>query len=296
MALPTLTWGQTDYTMTGFTAPTDAQVIAAVNTAAANLTKWTKTASTADYVELQSPSVDGHKQKIIISVNPADNSYCLGDSQSTGIWMGLAPDAGTLGTWNSATPYGSDRWTKYVKCCETAKAESLYFVETDESLGIFFRDDSADDNWGFIAGAVIDPGANQAEADGRIYGIFTSGKRVISDTWWNQATGEFLGTNGSTNYSHAYAFRPALPTTLDALARLNTTASNTNLTSFQDGNGKENVLPVFWASNQNPWYFLGSMRQMYYGKESATRAVLSNGIVVASNSLGTNNAVYLLNE
>lgn len=296
MALSTLTWAQTDYTSTGQTAPTDAQVIAALDTASANLTKWVKVSSTADYLELQSPSVDGHKMNVIISVNPGNNAYCLSpDTQAAAVWIGLAPDAGTLGTWNSATPYGAERWSKYTRCCVTAKAESVYFVETDESIGVFFRDDSLDRFYGALVGALWEPGTNQAEADGRVYGIISTGSRVISPSFWNSAS-EFMTYSNSSGYSHTYCFRPASPTTIDPILKMDSTRANGDPAMFQDGNGNDNGLPVFYCSNQNPYYFIGSLRQMYYGAERAARATLSNGFAFAGNSVGTADALLLLNE
>lgn len=298
MTLPILTWSQTDYTTTGQTAPTDEQVIQALNTASANLTKWTVKSvdsSTWKYIEFESPDIGGKTMRVIVSVNPGDNSYRILDTASTGIWYGLAPDGGTLGTWNSATPYGADRWTKYTKCSETAKAESVYFIESEEALGIVFRDDSIDDFWAGFAGALFNPYGNKAEADGRIYGLITSGKRVIYDSFWN-SNSEFFGSNGGNNYAHALAFRPLNPTTLDALQRLNTTMLDTTADKFLDGNGKENAMPVFWSSKQNPFYFLGASRQMYYGRQGGNRTILSNGITFASNSTGTTDTLYLLNS
>jgi len=297
--IPTLTWSQTEKTSTGYAAPTDQQVIQALNTASANLTLWEKTAVDDqgwNFIEFQSPTVDGHKMKVLVTVNPGDNGYCVVDTASDSIWIGLAPDSGTLGQWNTATPYGAARWSKYTKCCNTAKAENVYFVESSESLGIMFEDSSVDSNYGFIAGAIFEPMGGSAEADGRIYGILTSGSRAMSKTFWN-STQEFMSAGGS-NYPHVFAFRPNSPTVLDAVNKMNGTIDvNTwTLSGFRDADAQKQIgFSPYYCTNQNPRYFVGRLRQVYMGPRTANRTVLPNGIVFGSGS-ATNDGAYLLNS
>ena len=121
MALPTLTHTQTNYTSTGQTAPTGAQVIEALNTASSTLTKWTKTAvddSTWTYIEFSAPNASPVNCKVLITQGLSTGM--LTDSVAANlIYGGVTPDGGTLGTIDSTTPYGlPDGWgtTEYAIC------------------------------------------------------------------------------------------------------------------------------------------------------------------------------------
>jgi hypothetical protein len=287
MPLPILTWSQTAYTSTGQTAPTDAQVIQAINTATANLTKWRKISVESTnwtYIELGGPvgsAVENYR--ILIGGAPGASAVLAPDTTANAIWFGSAPSGGTLGTWNSATPYGPNRWTKYWRCCATGVAESLYFVESDEVLGLFFRDDSADNFYGFIAGAVFNPGSGDAEASGHVYGHLTSGSTVIGSSYWSSPT-TFLNNSLSVGLSHCGVFRPSLPATFENVFRSSIPFVDSSM-GLTFNSGLETALPAFYHSNQSPVYFVGSLRQMLISKDRSNKETLPGvGLVFSAKS------------
>lgn len=299
MPLPLLTWSQTAYTTTGYTAPTDAQVIQALNTASATLTKWRKISAdtqTWNYIEFGGPIGSAlENARVLVSVDPGASAVLTPDSSTAAIWIGYAPDGGTLGTWNSATPYGANRFTKYWRCCATAVTESVYFIESDEVLGVIFRDDSADTHYGALAGAIINPGAGDAEANGRVHGLTTGGGTALSATFL-VSNNAFIGHGGSVNNAHTGVFRPWSPSTFDAALRLGTYSITNSTEPMQYNSGLETAVPLFFTSNQTPRYFIGSLRQMYGSKERVNRSLVPGvGFVLSRSTLTENDALLFSN-
>ncbi len=300
MSLPILTWTQTGYTATGYTAPTDAQVIQAMNTASSSLTKWRKISvdSTSwNWIEFGGPIGSAlESARVVFAVAPGASAVLAPDTTANAIWMGYAPDGGTFGTWNSATVYGAARWTKYWKCANTAVVESLYFVESDEVLAAIFRDDSADAFFAGIAGATVNPGAGDVEAGtSRVNGMFVSGTTVISSTLWGSAT-QFMGHGLSNGNCHAGIFRPSSPTTFEAVQRPwgGTTGTNESLTF---NSGLETALPVFLTTSQSPRYFVGQARQMLLSTDRQNRTSIPGvGIAFSTTSSGTSDTILFSNS
>ena len=290
MPLPILTWSQTAYTTTGFVTPTDAQVIQAINTATATLTSWRKISvdsATWTYIELGGPIGSPTENfRILIGGAPGASAVLAPDTTANAIWVGIAPDGGTLGTWNSATPYSAARWTKYWKCCTTAVAESLYFVESNECLALIFRDDSLDNFYGFITGAIINPGVGDAEASGNVYGIVTTGATTMSATFWTSLAA-FPSHGASNSNPHAGVFRPTQPATFEAMFRIGTFTLDTTA-SLTFNSGLETALPTFYCSAQTPRYFVGSLRQILMSIDRSTRTSLPGvGITLSSTTSPT---------
>lgn len=277
MPLPVLTWSQTAYTATGYTAPTDAQVIQAINTASATLTQWRKISvdSTSwNWIELGGPIGSAlENARIVFAVAPGASAVLSPDTSAAAIWVGYAPDGGTFGTWNSATVYGAARWTKYWRCATSGTIESLYFVESAETLTAFFRDDSADSYFGAHVGAIFNPGSGDVEAGSqRVHGIQVSGTTAVSSTYWGSLAA-FLGHGISNGNPHTGVFRPTSPTVFEAAARIWSNSLNAN-ESLTFNSGLETALPVFYSTNQSPRYFVGQLRQALASNDRSNRVTI----------------------
>lgn len=282
MALPTLTHTQTAYTSTGYTAPTGEQVIEALNTAAANLTQWTKTAvddSTWKYIEFSAPNSSPVSCKILVTAGNTTGMRAPDSVAANFVYVGLAPDGGTLGSYNSTTPYGADRWLGYWKCVDDVKAESLYFIESDETLSVIMRDDSADAFFGFDAGAIfVAPSGNGEDADGRVYGLSTGGGRSMTFVW--NTTSDFPIHVGSNGYAHMACFRPNSPTTIDNCTRLTEGQSSaTYPRTAQDGT-TQLAETINIGTTQSPYYWVGRYRQRYIPERTQCRSPQTNGVIL----------------
>jgi len=295
MSLPTLTWSQTAYASTGYLAPTDAQVInALIANAGALLTRWRVISSVAStYIEFGGPIGSAEENaRILVGVNPTAG-YCSPDASGNAIWAGYAPEGGTgtLGTWNSATPYGAGvRFTGYWKAAGTASRESFYFIESEETLAIVFRDDSADGYSFYKAGAIFDPLTFPTEADGRIRGVFTSGNTNISTTF-HAYPDPFTGYGNSNGNPHIGIFRPTVPTIFDAVKPHSRFDIDTNAT-LVGLDFDEALLSRTYYSNQTPRYFVGILRQIYISRDRSNRTVTNEGFVFSPSSSGADTILF----
>lgn len=303
LPLPTLTWTQGAGISTGYLAPTEQQVIDAVDTALASATYWEKKSEAAGYIEIGPKAGSAIPNfKAIICGAPGAAAVLAPDTDGAALWVGIAPSGGTLGTWNSATPYGASRWSKYWKCCTTAVCESLYLLETNESLMIVFRDNSLDNFYACLIGAVFTPpDAGSAESDDRVYGMITSGTTAIAPTFWNSQT-SFLGHSALNNQSHMGIFRPDLPTSFETIIRFNKTVQvDTSYTPESLGGSLLNT-PVFLSKTAAPYFMVGKLRQMYITKQYTDRTAIYNsgsvlqGYAFSPAGTGTANAVFLSNN
>jgi hypothetical protein len=93
--------------------------------------------------------------------------------------------------WTGIHPYGSSSFsTGYATFTQqlstVGSTDKITIYESKEAIAVFVYDTVASTNCGIIAGAIIDPEQSSptssfdAEADGRLYGILTSGTSGIS--------------------------------------------------------------------------------------------------------------------
>ena len=108
------------------------------------------------------------------------------------IYVGIAPDGGTLGNpLGAANPYGVARWSGYWKCSASIPVipiSSCFVLCADEVVSIWFYDGASDGWRGAITGAFIDPllipmgrelpeGSTGWPSPGRMCSTRPSGKR-----------------------------------------------------------------------------------------------------------------------
>lgn len=287
MSLPTLTWAQSGYTSTGQTAPTDQQVLDALDTAIGSATYWEKKSAGAGYLEIGPKTGSAIPNfKALLTIDPT-TGYGSNTTTGAGVFIGIAPDGGTLGSYQSATPYGSDRFSKYWRGLKTGVIESVYLIENDEMLCIVGRDDSLDNYYICIIGAIIDPLGSSAEADGRVYGITTTGQEIFQSAVWNNDNNLFAYDSANNN-SHTGIFRPTSPTIFETTRKIQT-HFDVSTNNFPQGlDDKLFCLPFHMVSRQNPRYMAGQFRQMYVMKDSVNRTILNDSQGVAGYCLSNN--------
>ena len=282
MALPILTWNQTTPVSTGSLTPTDQQVVDAANTAITASTYWRILSSAAGYIEI-APKVGSAiaNFRAILATNPGAGTSLTPDTIGAAIWIGIAPPrvsdgaAPTLGTWNTSTPYGADRWAGYWRTATTALVENVYLIESDEILAIIFTDDSATVVYACVIGAIFIPpnlNANSAESDGRIYGIITSGSGGLGGSLWGGST-NFMGHDSAANGPHIGIFKPTAPATFQSIARCSTTINTTKYTGLDNS---LNHLPLYYQQTGGAQYYIGKLRQIYVTQDFSNRTVLTN--------------------
>lgn len=293
MSLPTLNWSQTAYQPTGYLTPTDAQVIdALIANAGAMLTKWRVISSVAStYIEFGGQvGSNAENNRIIVGINPTAG-YASPDTSASAIWAGYSPTGGTLGTWNSATPYGAGvRFSGYWRAAATALVESFYFIESEETLAIVFRDDSLDRYYFYMAGAFINPLTGDAEGDGRVYAVTTSDSTYVNGTFW-LLFDQFLSHHVNNGSPHMGIFRPYTPSIFDPI-RANDTTDITASSTMVFSNSNELLAPRFYSTNQSPRYCVGTLRQMYISQDRANRTNTSEGFVFSPSSASADTVLF----
>jgi hypothetical protein len=196
------------------------------------------------------------------------------------IFMGLCPDGGAASSpLLAAGPCASsgERFTKYLRVTGSlssvaGKTDTLFALSSDESFGIWFRQD-ATPNWhGGIAGAIVDPPTN-ADGEGtpgRIYGMAVTGNVKLSGTFWGQTTGFFQ--SAGANQGSFQCFDPNATTTMIEMDR-NTITMPTSpryLTQF----GTQVSMPFAVFEEASPYNLIGIPRQMRMTTDGQMRQIV----------------------
>lgn len=127
-------------------------------------------------------------------------------------------NSGSFNAWDAAAPFTSGSFYGYWKFFNAAGASAaakLRIYESQECLAIFIEDAAGAIYGGFL-GALIDPEStdttSDAESDGKVYGIITSGHTAITGlntgTASNVSTNKFMMHSTSNAQSHSGIFVP----------------------------------------------------------------------------------------
>lgn len=199
------------------------------------------------------------------------------------LYGGLAKNAGLYTSWNNGTtPFTSGDFTGMA--CVTgilsvSTAYVVYMLECEESVLIVVSASSGTSLSHFLAGAYIDPlstNTNNAETDGRLYGVTVNGYANPQPIGWlsTTATAGALLTNFTvTANAHSVAFTPGAGTVALAV-RFGDYTPTTGLTSR---NGDLPQIPFQVTTGTN---YVGQLRQINITRDSAALTAWESGGVV----------------
>lgn len=146
--------------------------------------------------------------------------------------IGINKNSGAFNAWNAALPFTSGQWSGYVMLGTNAPTAPVSFMilESEETIQIGMISGVLGQLYGAGAGALIDPDTGDAvdgESDGRIYGMWTVGSSVLSQSMLNQnVVNTFLGHGASSGNAHFLTFTPG-SATIAATLRENFVISQT---------------------------------------------------------------------
>lgn len=206
-----------------------------------------------------------------IAAPPAVWKQMSSDSRFAGfLYIGLAKNSGTYTSWNNATtPFTVGDFTGLGYLSSNINLYTyVYMWECEEAIAIQVLTTS--NVSGAFAGAFVDPlsvTAGNAETDGRLYGVSTSG------------SGSYLGANsllvtaaasgpmfygfGTTGDTHFVTFTPGAGTLVATFRFGNFSPAST----FTSRNGDLPQIPIqAWTGTQ----YVGQLRQIYITKDSVT--------------------------
>ena len=320
--LPTLTWQ-----MTATRAPVDPtlaqDVLDALALSVGDSTTWRVVTSGAGFLEIgpvvDSPTTDDYVNfRVIIAfgINAAQRQEPHdGAAVNAGeLWMGIAPTGGATGIigagpLTAADPYTS-RWSLYWRCSGVitggADVDNLFVLTSKEIFSFWLNEAAPEDWWGGICGAMFEPpvDGDGEGTPGRIYGMATSGRDVISNAFWQHAN-DFLGSGAGNVDPCTGCFRPELPARWTLLNR--STSGGQGSPNFETEGGTRISAPViYWqagvttlgsSGGDNPTNGIGILRQMRKGQDNMMRITVQNGAaadqsyIVSASTAANNDAL-----
>ena len=223
--------------------------------------------------------------RILIGGNGTGPAFVLPPHTTTAnvIYVGLAPDSGKnilTNPWNGAlNPFDTDRFTKFIKCSQvivSVACNYVWIVESEETLAIFFYNSAGDAIRGFHTGAIIVPPDDlDGEADGRIWGITTTGSNAMLDSFLTSVP-SFLGSETSATGTYALFFHPqqllGTPVSLVKTLVLNTPSS----VMFQTRGGTAALFHISIRENISPYTYVGQYRQLAFFGNRGARYTMKN--------------------
>lgn len=198
------------------------------------------------------------------------------------LMVNLVKNAGVFNAWNASSPFTSGSTFGYWKVWPvSAGTGTAYLWESKDSIAAFLTNAVGDNMWGCLVGALIDPETsdttNDAESDGKLYGIISSGTATaIPATFFTtgfNSGAAFMSYFGSNGYPHAGFFTPGASTIM--LAYMTTLlSSDPTPTSLKTRSGRFGRMGITMRSDTN---LLGRLREAYYFSDAITGTKLTNG-------------------
>jgi len=190
-------------------------------------------------------------------------------------------NAGSFASWNAASPFTSGQTFGYWRVWATASgAGTVRLYEGTEAVLVLIETASAA-TYGAILGAILDSEStdlvSDAESDGKLYGIITSGTSAnISGTI--HTTSQFLDHSTSASFHHAGIFTPGGSTLLTMNRRTESSASMTT-TGLKTRSGRFVSAPHDYRSTAAAPndVALGRLREISMFSDGKTATQLTSG-------------------
>jgi len=212
--------------------------------------------------------------------------------------IGLVKNAGAFNAWNASSPFTTGQFTGYTMIGTTLTTPiTITIFESEETVQIGVGVATAGALHGAGAGAIIDPDtgdAADAETDGRVYGLWTSGSNILSNMLTNAATNTFMNHGTSSGGSHFVTFAPGTGTIVPS-ARENFYFSITAAQRTTRA-GKFPGTPLYVTSTSN---WVGRVREIrvirpaIFGQRLDTTPGTIKGYVYAQSTSTNGDAVLL---
>jgi hypothetical protein len=207
------------------------------------------------------------------SVTGAVWKQMLADTRTVNnLYVGLAKNAGTYTSWNNATtPFTTGDFTGFGYLgTGTAGFNYLIMWECEEAIAIQPLALALGNGFVGMAGAFVDPlstNTANAETDGRLYGVATTGgSNAMGTTWLSSVTTTtaplFVGAATATD-NHSVTFTPGAGT-LVTTTRFGTFTPSTVFT------GRNGDLPQIPMQMWNNTQYIGQLRQIFITRDSIT--------------------------
>lgn len=196
--------------------------------------------------------------------------------------VNVIKNAGAFASWNAASPFTSGQTFGYWRAWATsAGVGRVRLYEGTEAVLVLIETTATGATYGAILGAILDSestdAVNDAESDGKIYGIITSGTSAnISGVM--HSTGQFLDHSTTASNNHAGIFTPG-GSTLIPMSRRARSINAMSTTGLRTRSGRYVRAPYDYrataaAPNDVP---LGRLREISMFCDGKTATKLTSG-------------------
>jgi hypothetical protein len=226
----------------------------------------------------------GHKA--IFAGGAVQGSAVMGVNQtfsSSIIMASFSKNAGAFTSWSNSNPFTTGNFYGYISLAEAGGAVdkgpvSVRCYESQDSLAVFMHYQGTGVVVGAVMGGIIDPessASSDAESDGKLYGIMSSGcgvasgNRYITTTMHTTNTSIFFNTNTSYR-THFGVFTPGSGT-VKTVSRI---ASSFAYNGLVSRSGKIAKVPIHVADSAR---FVGRMREIWLVRDAIHGNALRDG-------------------
>ena len=211
------------------------------------------------------------------------------------LYTSVANNASTFTTWNGAAPFSSGSFFGYWKTWVTSSGtpQIVRCLESQEAIAVFIQNTTANNVYGSIAGAILDPESTDtaidSETDNRLYGIVTTGTSIMNIVHIDASTTTYMFThNVSTNTNHMGVFTPA--TGSIKTVTKNTSLGTITIEELTSRSGRLIKMPITAKYSVGPTNFAGRLREIWMFRDSIIGNTVTNGATVNGYIIGNNTA------
>jgi hypothetical protein len=208
--------------------------------------------------------------------NPSPTMGLSQSYSSNVLFANVVKNAGSFNTWNASSPFTSGQTMGWWSFWQTSNGTgNVYLWESKDCVAVLVSNSTGSAVYGFFGGAIIDPESDDtttdAETDGKMYGLITSGVSPIGTTF-NSGSG-LMDHSGYQNC--AGVFTPGSGTVL-TMNRMTRFISDVSTTGMKTRSGKFARAAIVMRSS-SPDNCLGRLRDIYAFTDSQTPAKHTNG-------------------
>jgi len=208
--------------------------------------------------------------------NPSPTMGASESYSANVLYANIVKNAGSFNSWNASSPLTSGQTMGWWSFWQTSNGTgNVYLWESKDCVAVLVSNSTGSEMYGFIGGAIIDPESDDtttdAETDGKMYGLITSGTSQIGTTF-NSNSG-VLDHSGSSN--RAGGFTPGSGTVL-TMNRMTRFISDVSTTGMKTRSGRFARAAIVMRSS-SPDNCLGRLRDIYAFTDSQTPAKQTDG-------------------
>jgi hypothetical protein len=207
------------------------------------------------------------------------------------LFANVVKNAGAFASWNAAIPFTSGQTMGWWPFWQTSTGTGIVHLwESKDCVAVLVSNSSGAAMYGFIGGAIIDPESDDtvtdAESDGKMYGLITSGTSAIDSTF--NSAGGFLDHNITSGNSKAGVFTPGsgVVVTMNRMTRFST---NVSVTGMKTRSGRFARAAVMMRS-ASPDNCLGRLRDIFSFSDSIVPAKQTDGVGTVGYVFGASSA------